>query len=222
MAKTQLTLDLEMQIWRAARKQGVFGCFEVTIGWFGHERVDFMTVDTKNIWRCFEVKVSKEDFRSKNHATFVGHYNYYVMPMELYNQVKAEIPEGIGVYVNDTEEWRQKAACVKIAKKRPLAVEEKILIGSMIRSLARDAQKVVDDGDALKVNGLKRDKRQMEAEKRDLQYIIRSQIHEVLSMKSFLRSRGLYQEWRKTEDERDAGEKTEADTFLDANGAGHL
>jgi hypothetical protein len=37
MAKTEQTLALEREIRKATVKQGVFGCFEVTIGWFGNE-----------------------------------------------------------------------------------------------------------------------------------------------------------------------------------------
>ena len=108
MAKTDLTIDLEREIWEATRKQGVFGCFEVTIGWFGKERVDYLTYDTKGIWRCYEIKVSKSDFQSLAKNTFVGHFNYYVMPKELYDQVKDEIQKHIGVYIN--------GGCVKKAK----------------------------------------------------------------------------------------------------------
>lgn len=48
--KTDLTLKLEREIWLATVKQGVFGCYEVTIGQYGRERVDFMTMDTKGIF----------------------------------------------------------------------------------------------------------------------------------------------------------------------------
>lgn len=49
--KTDLTLKLEREIWLTTVKQGVFGCYEVTIGQYGRERVDFMTMDTKGIFR---------------------------------------------------------------------------------------------------------------------------------------------------------------------------
>ena len=39
--KTDLTLKLEREIWLTTVKQGVFGCYEVTIGQYGRERVDF-------------------------------------------------------------------------------------------------------------------------------------------------------------------------------------
>ena len=115
IAKTEKTAKLERSIWSATSKQGVFGCFEVTIGWFGKERVDYITYDTKGVWRCYEVKVSLSDFRSKAKKTFCGHYNYYVMPSELYEKVKDEIPSHVGVYVNGHHS-------AKRAKKQELSV----------------------------------------------------------------------------------------------------
>lgn len=47
LAKSELTKQLEQQIWSATICQGTFGCLEVTIGWFGKERVDYLTYDTK-------------------------------------------------------------------------------------------------------------------------------------------------------------------------------
>lgn len=138
MAETELTLTLKREIWEATVRQGVFGCFEVTIGWFGSERVDFMTYDTKGIWRCYEIKVSKSDFHSTAHNTFVGNFNYYVMPNELYEQVKDEIPNHIGVYIN--------GVCRKNAKRQELGVDEQTLKDSMIRSLCRDVNKQVKGG----------------------------------------------------------------------------
>jgi len=118
----------------------VFSCFEVTIGWSGKERVDYITYDTKGIWRCYEVKVSLSDFRSKAKKTFCGHYNYYVMPSELFEKVKDEIPSHIGVYVNGNHS-------VKRAKKQELSVDEQVLKDSMIRSLCREFTKQYKSGD---------------------------------------------------------------------------
>lgn len=134
IAKTDLTIQLERQIYNATSKQGVFGCFEVTIGWFGEERVDYMTYDTKGIWRCYEIKVSKSDFYSKSKKTFCGHYNYFVMTKELYEEVKEDIPKHVGVYLG--------SYCAKKAKKQELTVDEQVLKDSMIRSLSREAGKL--------------------------------------------------------------------------------
>jgi hypothetical protein len=141
-----LTLKLEREIWEATHKQGVFCCFEVTIGWFGKERVDYMTYDTKGIFRCYEVKVSKADFHSKASKTFVGHFNYYVMPAELYEKVEAEIPANIGVYVN--------GRCYKNPKKQIPTVDIQTLKDSMIRSLSREVEKHIKSGIPHKVDVL--------------------------------------------------------------------
>lgn len=84
MAKSEATLKLEDDIRAATLKMGVFGCLEVTIGFGGKERVDYMTYDTQGIFRCYEIKVTKSDFHSKHSNSFVGHYNYYVLIMYLH------------------------------------------------------------------------------------------------------------------------------------------
>jgi len=139
VAKTEITTKLERQIYQATKKQGVFGCFEVTIGWFGKERVDYITYDTKGIWRCYEIKVSVADFRSKAAKTFCGHYNYFVMTSELYEKVKDEIPKHIGVYIG--------GYCARRARKQELIIEEQVLKNSLIRSLSRETDKVFRSGD---------------------------------------------------------------------------
>ena len=132
--KTQLTKRLQDCLFKYTDKQGQFGCFEVTIGWFGKERVDYLTYDTNDIWKCFEIKISENDFHSKSNNTFIGNYNYYVMPFELYNKVKAEIPNNIGVLVPEFNTLTS----VKQSQKQNLKVDSKILFQSMIRSMQRD------------------------------------------------------------------------------------
>lgn len=46
---------------------------------------------------CFEMKITKADFKSKNGHNFVGNKNYYVVPKELYPEIKNLVPEDIGV-----------------------------------------------------------------------------------------------------------------------------
>lgn len=148
IAKTEETIKLERQIWAATHKQGIFGCFEVTIGWFGEERVDYITYDTKGIWRCYEIKVSKSDFYSKAKKTFCGHYNYFVMPKKLYEEVKEDIPKHVGVYIGNY--------CIKKAKKQELSVDEQTLKDSMIRSLSREFEKQYRSGNPTVVESLNR------------------------------------------------------------------
>ncbi|MDF2879664.1 MAG: hypothetical protein K0R54_221 [Clostridiaceae bacterium] len=147
--KTEETKKLEKDIWFTTHKIGVYGCFEVTIcANDSTERVDYMTFDTKNIWRCYEIKVSKHDFYSNAKKTFLGHYNYYVLTKELYEQIKDEIPHNIGVYVGKK--------CVKKAKKQVLGIDEEILKKSMIRSLYRYFVKDVESNSVSTIENLKR------------------------------------------------------------------
>ena len=164
--KTAETVALEKAISRATYKMGTFGCYEVTIGYGGKERVDYMTYDTKGIFRCYEVKVSKADFHSAAVKSFVGHYNYYVLTRELYDQVKGEIPDWVGVYIGDY--------CAKKAKKQDLSDREykirlsingrstdvstplvEMLKESMIRSLYRDSDKLIQTEDEQYISRLR-------------------------------------------------------------------
>ncbi len=167
MMKTKETEQLERDIRNATRKMGVFGCFEVTIGLFGRERVDFMTYEARTgIFRCYEIKVTKSDFKSNATLSFVGHYNYYVLTEELYEQVKNAIPKGIGVYVGkkcmkkatrqnnpDNEEISiMRSIDGKSAK--VTTVLRQVLMDSMIRSLYRDSDKLLRTGDEQYINRL--------------------------------------------------------------------
>lgn len=154
MAKTDATLKLEQQIYTTTHKMGVFSCYEVTIGWYGKERVDYMTYDTKGIFRCYEIKVSKSDFNSKAKLSFVGHYNYYVLTPELYEEVKDNIPNHIGVYIGT--KYRD-CELIKRAKKQELSVDDQILKDSFIRSLSRYFDESVKNSDGNYVKKLNKE-----------------------------------------------------------------
>lgn len=166
MAKTETTTMLERAIYRATRKIGVYACFEVTIGIGGKERVDYMTLDSKGIWRCYEVKCSVADFRSKAAKTFVGHYNYFVMPRDVYEIVKDEIPQHVGVYLY--------GQCKKRAKKQELLITHDILMLSMTRSLYRDADKLYRE--EYDFNQTKREMEHLRMQNRSLQAQLREKI----------------------------------------------
>lgn len=178
MAKTEATLQLEQDIKAATLKMGVFGCLEVTIGFRGKERVDYMTYDTYGIFRCYEIKVSKSDFHSKHANSFCGHYNYYVMTKELYDQVHDEIPDWVGCYVGES--------CVKRAKIQDISNKTytfkrsvngkytelsvswvNMLKDSFIRSLYRDSQKLHRGKNKDYVNSLRR---KIDAADREIKY----------------------------------------------------
>lgn len=133
--KTELTKKLEELLFQRLGRSEI-GCGEVTIGWFGHEIVDFITcdVDKNRYINCFEIKVSKSDFHSKANLTFIGNYNYYVMPAELYEEVKVEIQTGIGVYIEEKNTLK----CVRRASFRDLKADKVIILSSMLRSMQRE------------------------------------------------------------------------------------
>ena len=92
---------------------------------------------------CYEIKSSVEDFNSKNGHNFIGDFNYYVMPFEVYEKVKNNIPYGIGVHVPFTDDFQVKhLRSVKIARR---SVREKSLaemLFMMFRSANREIEKI--------------------------------------------------------------------------------
>ena len=80
---------------------------------FNYGRVDQFRVDymkfkpvnqsasgiEKGVFTTYEIKSCLDDFRSINGHNHIAEKNYYVMPLELYRKVAAEIKSGIGVYV---------------------------------------------------------------------------------------------------------------------------
>ena len=137
------TKELEQKIYWKLKKLGVYLCFEVGMpreikGMKIEERVDLLSYDTNKIWRFYELKVTKSDFHSKSKVTFLGHYNYYVMPKELYDAVKDEIPKGIGCYVCS----KKFCYCIKKPEKKELGVPEERLKESLIQALSRKQDKL--------------------------------------------------------------------------------
>ena len=134
--KSEETLRLEQALVRKTIEFRTFGCPEVTIGWYGKKRVDFMQTNTRGAIWCYEIKVSEGDFHSKHGHNFEGNYNYYVMPRALYQAVKDEIPSDIGVLVGTDLE------CVKKAKRKNIGKQkENEMKMYLIRSLSRELKK---------------------------------------------------------------------------------
>lgn len=116
-------------------------------------RVDFMqfkpvnnTVSgiEKGDFYCYEVKSSVEDFHSKNGHNFIGDFNYYVMPEDVFEKVKNEIPYHVGVFVPSgkylvTDYYNLKSVKNAKRKDRERPVSEMLLM--MFRSCARERSK---------------------------------------------------------------------------------
>jgi hypothetical protein len=88
--KIDLTRQAEKCLRHEKNRMGVFGCFEVTIGCYGNERVDYMTYSTDNTIRCYEIKVSMADLKSKAKQTFLGDYNYLVITQDLWEKMQQD------------------------------------------------------------------------------------------------------------------------------------
>lgn len=113
-------------------------------------RVDFMRFKPTNNsvsgiekgdFYCFEVKSSVNDFHSKNGHNFLGDFNYYVMPENVFNEVKGEIPYNVGVFVPKCKshfgDWYDLKSVKNARRKdRTRPVSEMLLM--MFRSAARE------------------------------------------------------------------------------------
>lgn len=148
--KTPLTIEMETSLYQYCIEQGGIVVEEVTMP-DDHGIVDTLSCLTKfdgtREWRCYELKVSKADFRSTAKLSFVGNYNYFVLLQTLFDEVKAEIPTGIGVLVyrpyGIAEEMPASGTLIiaKKAMKQPLAVAEEALLNRFMASLFREVRK---------------------------------------------------------------------------------
>ena len=136
IAKTKDTVAIEMALMGLTEKKRTFGCPEVTIGWYGKKRVDFVETNTRGVIKCYEIKVSKTDFHSKHGHTFIGNYNYYAMTKELYEEVKDEIPPDIGVMLLGS----RLMYVAKSAKYKKINNNSEIIM-YLLRSMSREVKK---------------------------------------------------------------------------------
>lgn len=118
--KRQETLDIENKLNEIIADKhrnssfGYYGCEEVTIGFanngHGNEIVDFMSMDSKGTIRCYEIKVTMADLKSKAKKSWYGHYNYLVIGGELLDkieEVKSLTPKEIGILDNNLSAIRR-------------------------------------------------------------------------------------------------------------------
>lgn len=149
-----LSLSIQKKI-NPYNDQRIYWAKEVTFDYSTGNavRVDFMqfkpinnTVSgiEKGDFYCYEVKSSVEDFHSKNGHNFIGDYNYYVMPKEVYAVVSKEIPYYVGVLVPEGKhyghDWYDLISVKKAKRKdRERPVSEMLLM--MFRSAAREIRR---------------------------------------------------------------------------------
>ncbi|WP_072532980.1 hypothetical protein [Lactiplantibacillus plantarum] len=154
--KTKLTKQLESTLYQYCLEQSAYVVEEVAMP------ADKGIVDTLSYqqlpdgqieWRCYELKITKADFHSKAKLSFIGHYNYFVLPQQLYLEVQSEIPDHIGVLIYRAFDQRALELApqplrtpgfltvAKKAQRQDLQVEQTPLISHFITSLFREVDK---------------------------------------------------------------------------------
>lgn len=157
--KTALTVEMEEALYYYCRENSDIVVEEVVMP------DDQGIVDTLSCrltaeevfeWRCYELKVSLADFRSKAKLSFIGHYNYFVLPKALYEKVKDQILPTIGVlvYHQFVEKDTSRKGYFSVEKKpqrQQLQVSEKALLFRLISAQAREVSKAKQTARGLRV-----------------------------------------------------------------------
>lgn len=148
--KTPLTMQLEETLYHYCRENGDVVVEEVVMP-DDQGIVDTLACrllpDKGFEWRCYELKVTKADFRSTAKLSFVGHLNYFVLPQPLFQQVSAEIPPEIGVLcyhpyaIPEDHPLPGYLTVVKKARRQALQVDENALIHRLLSAQAREVGK---------------------------------------------------------------------------------
>lgn len=102
---------------------------------------------------CYEIKSSVEDFHSKNGHNLIGDFNYYVMPLEVYEKVRDELPYSVGVLCPEKLGYKFLPYILKVVQRvrridRKRSLQEMLLM--MWRSSRREivkARKEVNGND---------------------------------------------------------------------------
>ena len=121
-----------------------YGVSEVTIGFQrngnGREVADFVSYDPKkDIFRCYEIKVSMQDLKSSAKKSWYGNYNYLVITQELFEKKDIDfwhvaVPADVGIIIVNTKNLCRKA--VKRSRYADIDINVKnMLKDSMIRTL---------------------------------------------------------------------------------------
>lgn len=154
--KTKLTKNLELTLYQYCYEQQAYVVEEVSmpdkkgiVDTLSYQQLPDGSIE----WRCYELKVTKNDFHSKAKLSFIGNYNYFVLPQKLYEEVADEIPSHIGVLIYrefDKEAMELAPQTLRapgfltVAKKaqyQDLQVDEKQLTSHFVASLFREVDK---------------------------------------------------------------------------------
>ncbi|WP_430602509.1 hypothetical protein IGJ02_002935 [Enterococcus sp. DIV0724b] len=158
--KTSLTTQMEEVLYYYCRENGDVVVEEVTMP-EDQGIVDTLscrlTVENQFEWRCYELKASKADFRSKAKLSFIGNYNYFVLPVALFEKIKEEIPSHIGAMVyhqylsTENQMLPGYFTIEKKPQKQELLVNEQELLFRLITAQAREVGKAKQTARGLRV-----------------------------------------------------------------------
>lgn len=185
MAKRKETLAIEEALHTICRKNRIYGCEEVTIGFanngHGNEVADFMSMDAKGTLRCYEIKVTLQDLGSKAHKSWYGHYNYLLVSDSLYKKNpdwEKYIPDFVGISVCFPSSGGMEIVNKRKPVRQELTFYQEIMVkDGFIRSIWYKMWKYRDAADMGKVQGLKAEirewkrKLQKEADARTREYL---------------------------------------------------
>ena len=141
--KIMTTKDVERIAYNYLWKKGTYLVFEVAVpraieNKYHRQRIDLLSYDTTDTYRCYEIKNSVSDFYSGCKWSFIGHYNYFILNSSIYEKVKKDIPDSIGVWLV-YESGRME--CVKKPKRQELKCRPEQMMFSMLQGLSREYKK---------------------------------------------------------------------------------
>ena len=134
--KTPLTLEIEQALIKKCKGTAQRYALEVS---FKNGFVDFATAtfswqEQKPIIKFYEIKVSLNDFKSANGHNFGADENYYVMPIELLNEIiekdasLLQFKEGIIVFENETLKLKKEQDSMYFFGKKKITIEDRFYL----------------------------------------------------------------------------------------------
>jgi len=135
--KTNLTLEIEQALIKKCKGTSQRYALEVS---FKNGFVDFATAkfsfqEQKPIVKFYEIKVSLNDFKNVNGHNFGADENYYVMPIDLLNEILEKdasllnFKEGIIVFENGTLKLKKEQQGIYFnSYRKKLTIEERFHI----------------------------------------------------------------------------------------------
>lgn len=141
VSKSQKTYWMEEIITLATWKVGQIGCAEVGLGDEGI--VDYITQELggDRTIRCYELKITKSDFLSDAKKTFIGDYNFYVIPSELWMDVRGYIEDGVGCWIVEPDGNVVKK---KTARKMECKLNRSYVLARIVQALEREHMKYIE------------------------------------------------------------------------------